>query len=117
MAGTRRRALLVAAAGALLLAACGGNGSANPPASTSSLPATGDPCGATAAASATVTPTIGGHQRTVIVHVPTGYTAKSAVPLVLNMHGSGSTASQQELFTGMDATPTRTGSSWRTRRH
>jgi polyhydroxybutyrate depolymerase len=46
---------------------------------------------------------IGGHTRTVIVHIPTGYTAKTKVPLVLNMHGSGSTAAEQELFSGMDA--------------
>jgi polyhydroxybutyrate depolymerase len=47
---------------------------------------------------------IGGHARTVIVHVPTGYADSTHVPLVLNLHGSGSTAAAQELFTGMDAT-------------
>jgi polyhydroxybutyrate depolymerase len=40
----------------------------------------------------------------VIVHVPSGYSGTSHIPLVLNMHGSGSTAVEQELFTGMDAT-------------
>jgi polyhydroxybutyrate depolymerase len=40
----------------------------------------------------------------VIVHVPSGYRASSKVALVLNMHGSGSTAAAQEAFTGMDAT-------------
>jgi polyhydroxybutyrate depolymerase len=45
---------------------------------------------------------IGGHTRTVIVHIPAGYTGKTKVPLVLNMHGSGSNAAQQELFSGMD---------------
>jgi len=45
--------------------------------------------------------TIGG--RPVIVHVPAGAGAKP-LPLVLNLHGSGSDGSQQELFTGMDAT-------------
>jgi polyhydroxybutyrate depolymerase len=39
----------------------------------------------------------------VIVHIPSGYTGHEKVPLVLNMHGSGSTALEQELFTGMDA--------------
>ncbi len=39
-----------------------------------------------------------------IVHVPSGYSGSSRVPLVLNMHGSGSTAVEQEAFTGMDAT-------------
>ncbi len=52
---------------------------------------------------ATITPTIGGVVRTAVVHVPTGY-ATSPVPLVVNMHGSQSTATQQEAFTGMDAT-------------
>jgi len=46
----------------------------------------------------------GGRARTAIVHVPSGYTGKTSVPLVLNLHGSGSTAEQQERFTGMDAT-------------
>jgi polyhydroxybutyrate depolymerase len=38
----------------------------------------------------------------VIVHVPTGYSGSTTTPLVLNMHGSGSTAAEQEAFTGMD---------------
>ncbi len=44
----------------------------------------------------------GGRSRTVIVHVPTGYTGRQREPLVLNLHGSGSTAAQQEVFSGMD---------------
>jgi polyhydroxybutyrate depolymerase len=47
---------------------------------------------------------VGGHRRTVIVHVPTGYNGSEQVPLLLSMHGSGSTASDHELFTGTDAT-------------
>jgi polyhydroxybutyrate depolymerase len=47
---------------------------------------------------------VAGHTRTVIVHVPSGYTGEAKVPLVLNMHGSGSTAAEQEAFTGMNAT-------------
>jgi polyhydroxybutyrate depolymerase len=47
---------------------------------------------------------VAGYRRTVIVHVPTSYTGSKPVPLVLNMHGSGSTASEQEQFTGMDGT-------------
>ncbi|MGO8873724.1 MAG: alpha/beta hydrolase family esterase [Acidimicrobiales bacterium] len=47
---------------------------------------------------------VAGKQRTVIVHVPTGYRPSAPVPLVLNMHGSQSTAAQQEALTGMDAT-------------
>jgi polyhydroxybutyrate depolymerase len=48
--------------------------------------------------------TVAGRNRTVIVHVPTGYSGSRQVPLVLNMHGSGATAANQEAFTGMDAT-------------
>jgi polyhydroxybutyrate depolymerase len=55
-------------------------------------------------ASGTLTRTIDGHVRTVIVHLPTGYVATAKTPLVLNLHGSGSTASQQEAVSGMDAT-------------
>ncbi|MGD1050597.1 MAG: PHB depolymerase family esterase [Solirubrobacteraceae bacterium] len=61
-------------------------------------------CGGHSVGSSTLTLSIGGHNRTVIVHVPKGYSGKTGVPLVLNMHGSGSTAAEQELFTGMDAT-------------
>jgi polyhydroxybutyrate depolymerase len=39
-----------------------------------------------------------------IVHVPTGYRATTAVALVLNLHGSQSTALEQEALTDMDAT-------------
>ncbi len=39
-----------------------------------------------------------------IVHLPSGYRATTPVPLVLNMHGSQSTALAQEFLTGMDAT-------------
>jgi polyhydroxybutyrate depolymerase len=51
-----------------------------------------------------ITTTVAGYRRTVVVHLPSGYTGSSKLPLVLNMHGSGSTASQQELLTGMDGT-------------
>jgi polyhydroxybutyrate depolymerase len=53
---------------------------------------------------ATLTPTIGGVSRTAIVHVPTGYAPPTPVALVVNMHGSRSTAAEQEALTGMDAT-------------
>jgi polyhydroxybutyrate depolymerase len=62
-------------------------------------------CGGPAASgSTTLSPVIGGHLRTVVVHVPLGYTGSLGVPLVLNMHGSGSTAVEQAQFTGMDKT-------------
>lgn len=60
-------------------------------------------CG-TGAQSGVLTLQIGGRSRTVDVHLPAGYTGATQVPLVLNLHGSGSTAAQQEAFTGMDAT-------------
>jgi polyhydroxybutyrate depolymerase len=61
-------------------------------------------CGTTAPSTTTLTPKVNGHVRTVIVHVPTSYSSSFALPLVLNLHGSGSTAFEQELFTGMDET-------------
>ncbi len=62
-------------------------------------------CGARArTGSTTQTVEIGGHQRTVIVHVPPDYNSSHAVGLVLNLHGTGSTAAAQEVFSGMDAT-------------
>jgi polyhydroxybutyrate depolymerase len=57
-----------------------------------------------ASGSTTLQMTVAGHRRVVIVHVPTGYDGTTAVALVLNLHGSGSTAAEQELFSGMDAT-------------
>jgi polyhydroxybutyrate depolymerase len=42
-------------------------------------------------------------RRVLIVHIPTGYTGNTKVPLVVNLHGSGSTAVLQELFSGMNA--------------
>lgn len=39
-----------------------------------------------------------------LVHVPTGYTGHEKVALVVNLHGSGSDAAQQEAFSGLDAT-------------
>ena len=52
----------------------------------------------------TLHPTVGAIERTAIVHIPTGYRSTSPVPLVLNLHGSQSTALEQEGFSGMDAT-------------
>jgi polyhydroxybutyrate depolymerase len=44
-----------------------------------------------------------GRSRTVIVHVPPAYRSGQAEPLVLNLHGSGSSAAGQQSVTGMDA--------------
>lgn len=63
---------------------------------------TAAPCGHVAAGDTTITMRQGDAQRAAIVHVPTGHTGKKAVALVLDLHGSGSTADKQELFSGMD---------------
>ena len=78
----------------------------------SGAPASGhaDGCGtATTPGSTTLTEKVAGRQRSVIVHVPSRYSGSSKVPLVLNMHGSGATAADQEAFTGMDGTADREG--------
>lgn len=45
-----------------------------------------------------------GMQRSYILYVPKGYDASKAAPLVLNFHGYGSNALQEQAWTGMDAT-------------
>jgi len=45
----------------------------------------------------------GGVTRTYRLHVPIGYEAGRALPLVLNFHGSGSNALEEENLTGMSA--------------
>ncbi len=100
--------LLAGLSAALVLVAWGGSsaGAAHPamPAFATPAGSAADGCGNAVAGSSTLTLTIGGHSRIVIVHVPSAYRGSSKVPLVLNMHGSGSTAEDQALFTGMDAT-------------
>jgi polyhydroxybutyrate depolymerase len=62
-------------------------------------------CGSKAVpGSHSLTKKIAGHERVVIVHVPSHYVKAKAVALVLNLHGSGSTALGQESFSGMDTT-------------
>jgi polyhydroxybutyrate depolymerase len=62
------------------------------------------PCGRVASGNTTITIREGSSQRAAIVHVPTGYSGRKPVALVLDLHGSGSTADQQRLFSGMDKT-------------
>jgi polyhydroxybutyrate depolymerase len=97
----------ILAAAAVTLGAC--SKSSTPPAT--STPTTlkaatgGSGCNKPAPTGTTIDSfRIGGRARAVIVHVPTGYTGSKQVALVLNMHGSGSDAVEQEGFTGMDAT-------------
>jgi polyhydroxybutyrate depolymerase len=61
-------------------------------------------CGALTAGTQTLSIKVNGVRRTVVVHVPSGTVGGEHLPLVLNLHGSGSTAVDQEGFTGMDAT-------------
>src|ERR1700733_10314356 len=89
-------ALMLAAVGACVLSA--------PPAPAATA-ATASGCGHSAASgSTTLQIQVAGHRRVVIVHIPAGYRDKTPAALVLNLHGSGSTASQQEIFSGMDTT-------------
>ena len=99
--------------GALILTGCGSGRSGSAGTSSTIGTSTSARVGASgcqttgqavAATSTTLTISIDGHPRVVIVHVPTGYSGANKVPLVLNMHGSGSNALEQEGFTGMDAT-------------
>jgi polyhydroxybutyrate depolymerase len=54
--------------------------------------------------STTLTVEVKGFARTVIVHVPRGSSDSTPLALVLNLHGSGATALDQELFSGMNRT-------------
>jgi polyhydroxybutyrate depolymerase len=56
------------------------------------------------AGSTTLDLKVDGVHRVVVVHVPQGYTGTTRAALVLNLHGSGSTAVEEEGFSGMDAT-------------
>ncbi len=51
----------------------------------------------------------GGLGRGYIVHVPPQRSSANALPVILNFHGSGSSAEQQERYSGMDATADRYG--------
>jgi polyhydroxybutyrate depolymerase len=66
-------------------------------------------CGSNSPGSTTLSPSIDGFTRTVVVHVPAGYSDTTHYPLVLNLHGSGATALDQEGFTNMDATADKRG--------
>ena len=44
-----------------------------------------------------------GNNRTYILHIPPTYTGITTVPLVLNLHGFGSTAGQQQFYAMFDA--------------
>jgi polyhydroxybutyrate depolymerase len=103
ISGTRTVGLATLLAAVPLLVGLGP--SAGPAAAAAAPSAIRSPgCGsAVSPGTSTLSLSIGGHQRTVVVHVPPDASAHKALPLVLNMHGSGSDALGQEAFTGMDA--------------
>lgn len=127
---SRERHLAIAASIAvacgLAMAGCGGSSSANSPSTSApgssattapsarnrpaALPSPGcSPSGHAAGAQApgstvTISPVVDGVTRTVIVHLPSGYRPTVPTALVLNLHGSQSTAAQQEALTGMNST-------------
>ncbi len=67
--------------------------------------AVGNRCRTTASGgTTTVTIRSGGHDRVARVHIPTGQPPAQGYPLVLNLHGTGSTAATQEQVSRMDPT-------------
>src|SRR5580658_9589583 len=70
--------------------------------STPAAAATTTGCTSSSPGSTTLSLKVNGFTRTVIVHVPKGSTGTTPLALVLNMHGSGSTALEQEGFTKMN---------------
>jgi polyhydroxybutyrate depolymerase len=69
--------------------------------STSSTPDCGQPL---PAGTTSVTLHLDGHDRRARVHVPRRYRPDRSFPLVLNLHGSGSTGDRQAVNSGMDVT-------------
>ena len=67
-------------------------------------PHTGCAAGSSGPAELDLRRAYGGQVRVVRVHLPAGYRPDRPVPLLLNLHGSGSTAATQETQTDLDAT-------------
>lgn len=105
--GLHRAPAVLALALALALA-CGHAASppAAAPADASGVPgAAADGGEGTAPTTTTLGVAAGGVSRVVVVHTP-GHTpggAQGPLPLVLNLHGSGGTAADQEAYSGMDS--------------
>jgi polyhydroxybutyrate depolymerase len=66
-------------------------------------------CSVGSPGSTTLSLKVNGFARTVIVHVPKHSSGTTPLALVLNLHGSGSTALEQEGFTQMDKTANQDG--------
>jgi polyhydroxybutyrate depolymerase len=101
---TAHRAVAAVSALALTLAACGGSKGQSSATTTTTASASSTTICRPSIGPGTHTETmpIGGRDRTVIVHIPQS-TAAGARPLVIDLHGSASTAVAQEVFSGMDA--------------
>ena len=95
----RRTGVVVGLVCGLLLAACGADEPVD-------RPVTGDH---------RLTLDVGGKQRTVLLHVPPGYTGDRPVPLVVGLHFYPGSGTALRDMIGMDARPTSTASWWRTR--
>ena len=102
LASRRLAAASVVVVSGIALSGCHATAAATVAPQAISLPATA--CdGTTLTGDVDVSMLSGGEHRSMIVHIPSGYTDRTPVPLVLNLHGSGSTAAVQEEFSGMDS--------------
>src|SRR6185503_4692453 len=95
----RRRSLAIIVAG-LALAACGGGTSPAPAGAPSgsvagSPPAVGPSASPVASKSADI---VVGGDRPVAVHVPPGYDPEHPAPLLIGLHGYGSSGVEQEAY-------------------
>jgi len=98
-ASTRRRTLVL---GLVLLVVALGIVCSSRAAPVGAVAASSPGCGATSPGTTTLSLSVNGFTRTVMVHVPLHSSNKTPLPLVLNLHGSGATALDQSLFTGMN---------------
>ncbi len=73
------------------------------PAAVNTAPARGCQRSATTGTS-TLTLRVGGRDRVARLHIPRGYAPERGLPLVLNLHGSGSTAAAQETLSQFSGT-------------
>jgi polyhydroxybutyrate depolymerase len=99
---------LAALAALIALSACAHPAPAAPPPRPQAAAAIAEPdpgCQQPATAgTTTVTLRVGGRDRLARLHIPLGYTPEHDLPLVVDLHGSGSTAAGQESVSRMSGT-------------